>query len=281
MDTSVLDAYIARSESCIDGLSISLFSVEEKVQVNLLQAVKRLCAPIIAYIEIMKWAVRILLQGPVFRYVPLSSRKTDVEKLKVCVDLYSLRPIVKELYLPYSKRFVENVYFSAHAVNQDQNYLFNNKNDPECTPFRKPNGAVISDIKTGRCYLRTYDQLVKNPEDMLFPCILAVDKTTCDIGSGGRLSLEPIVVSYGLMKHGIRKTPLAMRVLGFVNTSLIDQRHSAPTNCPVPVGTEPLPSSYNARDVSAAAWRLNEYHMQIDFIPHESGYLDLQRSGLE
>ena len=291
VDTSILDAYIARSESLNDGLSLSLFSVEEKVQVDLLQTLKRLRAPMIAYDEIMKWAVRSSLQGHVFCDVPLSSRKTVVEKLKVCVDLDSLRPIMKELYLPYSKRFVEVVYFSAHAVfgsflscselNQDQNYIFNDKDDPVCNPFEKPNGAVISDINTGRCYLRTYDQLVKNPEDMLLPCILAIDKTTCDIGGGGRLSLEPIVVSYGLMKHGIRKTPLAMRVLGFINTSPIHQRNSAPTNRPVPVGTEPLPSSYNTRDVSAAAWRLNEYHMQIDFILRESGYLDLQRSGLK
>ena len=291
VDTSILDAYIARSESLNDGLSLSLFSVEEKVQVDLLQTLKRLRAPMIAYDEIMKWAVRSSLQGHVFRDVPLSSRKTVVEKLKVRVDLDSLRPIVKELYLPYSKRFVEVVYFSAHAVfgsflscselNQDQNYIFNDKDDPVCNPFEKPNGAVISDINTGRCYLHTFDQLVKNPEDMLLPCILAIDKTTCDIGGGGRLSLEPIVVSYGLMKHGIRKTPLAMRVLGFINTSPIHQRNSAPTNRPVPVGTEPLPSSYNTRDVSAAAWRLNEYHMQIDFILRESGYLDLQRSGLK
>jgi hypothetical protein len=47
------------------------------------------------------------------------------------------------------------------------------------------------------------------------------------------------------------------------------------------VGTEPLPSSFITRDVLAAAWRLNEYHMQIDFIFHESEYLDLQRSGLK
>jgi hypothetical protein len=239
----------------------------------------------------MKWAVRSSLQGHVFRDVQLSSRKNVVEKLKVRVDLDSLHPIVKELYLPYSKRLVEVVYFSAHAVicsflscselNQDQNYKCNDENNPECNPFEKPNGAVISDINTGRCYLHTFDQLVKNPEDMLLPCILAIDKTICDIGGGGHLSLEPIVVSYGLMKHGIRKTPLAMRVIGFINTSPIHQRNFAPTNCPVPVGSEPLHSNYNARDVSAAAWRLNEYHMQIDFILHESGYIGLQRSSLK
>ena len=208
-DSSILDAFIAPSESLNDGLSLSLFSAEEKVQVNLLQTLKRLRAPMIAYDEIMKWAVRSSLQGHVFRDVPLSSRKTVVKKLKVRVDLDALRPVVKELYLPYSKRFVKVVYFSAHAVfgsflsccelNQDQNDIFNDENDPDCNPFAKPNGAMISDINTGRCYRRTYDQLVKNPEDMLLVCILAIDKTTCDIGGGGRLSLEPIVVSYGLM----------------------------------------------------------------------------------
>jgi hypothetical protein len=153
----------------------------------------------------MKWAVRSSLQGHVFCDVPLSSRKTVVEKLKVCVDLDSLRPIMKELYLPYSKRFVEVVYFSAHTVfgsflscselNQDQNYIFNNKNDPECNPFEKPNGAVVSDINTSRCYLRTYDQhqLVKNPIDMLLPCILAIDKTPVTLAVEGVCHWNPLL----------------------------------------------------------------------------------------
>jgi hypothetical protein len=85
-----------------------LFSVEEKVQIDLLQTLKRLHAPMIAYEEIMRWAVRSSLQGRVFRDVPHTSSQETV------VD--SLRPIVKELYLPYSKRFVEVVYFSARAV---------------------------------------------------------------------------------------------------------------------------------------------------------------------
>jgi hypothetical protein len=161
---------------------------------------------------------------------------------------------VKALYLPYSKCFVEVVYFSAHSIfgsflscpdlNQDQHYIFNDDNNPDCNPFAKPKTAVISDINTGLSYSRTYDQLIKNKKDMLLPCILAIDKTTCDIGGGGRLSLEPIVVSYGLMRHDVRKTPLAMRVLGFINTSPIHHRNSEPSDRPVPTGTEPLPRSY-------------------------------------
>ena len=294
-DGSILDAFVAHSESINDGLSLSLFSVEEKVQIDLLQTLKRLRAPLIAYEEILKWASRSCSQGYSFRDAPIMSRKGVVDKLKVRVDVKSLQPLVKELYLPYSKCFVEVVYFSAHSIfgsflsctelNQDQNYIFNDDNNPDCNPFAKPNGAVISDINTGAAYLKTYEALIKNvEEDMLLPCILAIDKTTCDVGGGGRLSLEPIVVSYGLMKHDVRKTPLAMRVLGFINTSPILLRDCAPLNVPTPgsgLSRVPLERNYQSQSVTDAAWRLNEYHMQIDCILRESGYLDLQRTGLK
>ena len=171
-DTSIRDAFVAYSESLNDGLSLSLFSVEEKVQVDLLQTLKRLRAPMIAYDEIMKWASRSCLQGHAFQDVSISSQKTVIDKLKARVDLDSLHPHVKELYLPYSKCFVEVVYFSAHSIfgsflscpdlNQDQNYIFNDDNDPDCNPLAKPNSAVISDINSGMSYLKTWEKLIKN-----------------------------------------------------------------------------------------------------------------------
>ena len=83
--------------------------MEEKVQIDLLQTLKRLRAPLIAYKEIMKWASRSCLQGYSFRDAPIISRKCVVDKLKVRVDVKSLQPLVKELYLPYSKCFLEVV----------------------------------------------------------------------------------------------------------------------------------------------------------------------------
>jgi hypothetical protein len=76
------------------------------------------------------------------------------------------------------------------------------------------------------------DALIKNvEEDMILPCTLAIlDKNTCNFGGGGRLLLEPIVMSYELMKHDVRKTPLAMCVLGFINTSPILLRGCEPLN---------------------------------------------------
>ena len=59
--------------------------------------------------------------------------------------------------------------------------------------------VIISDINTGALYLKTYDALIKNvEEDMLLPCTLAINKTRYNVRGGGRLLLEPIVISYGL-----------------------------------------------------------------------------------
>lgn len=190
-DTSILGAFDSHWQSLDGNLSLSLYSDEENVQLDLLQTLKRLCAPLIAYNEVMKWVIRSCLQGHNFRDIPVSSRRTVMDKLKARVDLQSLQPLVKALCLPYSKYFVEVVYFGAHSVfgifscpqlNLDQNYIFNNDDNPDCNPFAKPNGAVISDVNSGRSYLRTYALLIKEPnQDMLLPCILvAIDKTTCD-----------------------------------------------------------------------------------------------------
>ncbi|KAI2508819.1 hypothetical protein MHU86_5553 [Fragilaria crotonensis] len=202
------------------GLNGALFSLEEEVQVDLLRTLQRLKCPMIAYDEVMKWAVRSCSRGHTFHDLPISSRKTVVDKLRDRVDYEGLSPIVKHLYLPYSNCTVDVVYFNAHAVfnsflscpdlNRDENYIFHNPEKPDVDPFARPLGLVLGDINSGRSYLKTYDLLVKKAEDMLLPCVLAIDKTTCDIGGGGKLSLEPIVISYGLMKHNVRKTPAAM-----------------------------------------------------------------------
>ena len=279
------DAWSKRDDD--DGLNLSAFSLEEEVQVDLLQTLKRLRCPMIAFDEVMKWAVRSCSRGHTFRDIPISSRKTVMGKLRNRVDFEGLTPMLKQLYLPYSNCHVDVVYFSAHAVfnsflscaelNRDKNYIFHDPDNPDVNPFARPCGSVLGDINTGKSYLKTYDLLIKKPEDMLLPCVFAIDKTTCDIGGGGKLSLEPIVVSYGLMAHDIRKTPAAMRVLGFINTTPVKERAFQPgevrPNTPLPIVGPP--------HVSEACYRLNEYHLQIDFILRESGYLDLQESGLK
>ena len=187
------------------------------------------------------------------------------------------------------------VYFDAREVfasllscpmlNRDENYLFDS---PEKNPFIAPTESpIIGDINTGRCYQKTYESLVKNPEiDMILPSIMAMDKTQVD--TYGRLQMEPLTISHGLMKHSVRSKHTAMRILGYIC-------HSSPGHQPDMKGGVPnidQPRPYlPPGSVAATAplfpypsltwptYLLNEVHLQIAFILEQSGYLELQRNG--
>ena len=113
---------------------------------------------------------------------------------------------------------------------------------------------------------------------MLLPCIFAIDKTHCD--SSSRLQMEPLTISLGIFKHVIRKEPAAVRILGLINLGPAHKRTAADPLI------SPTPFSYKAEDhlptmngVSAAAYSLNEYHLQIRCILEKSGFLALQEHG--
>jgi hypothetical protein len=85
--------------------------------------------------------------------------------------------------------------------------------------------------------------LVKNVGvDMILPCILTMDKTHIDFG--GHLQMEPIMMSDGLLKHGIRAQVNAMRILGYIN-------HSTPAHKP-PSRTGIVTADINLVDLIAA-----------------------------
>jgi hypothetical protein len=85
--------------------------------------------------------------------------------------------------------------------------------------------------------------------------------------------MEPITIQYGLMKHDVRKKPFAMRVLGYINCSITHSRSNSNPNRRTPLPRSP--------EVSDAALRLNEYHMQVKFILERSGFLALQEHGFK
>jgi hypothetical protein len=65
---------------------------------------------------------------------------------------------------------------------------------------------------------------------MLLPCVMAMDKT--HINMAGRLQMEPITISHGLLNHVTRRLPSAMRILGYIN-------HSTPANLPSDAAIDP------------------------------------------
>ena len=91
---------------------------------------------------------------------------------------------------------------SCPTLNQDANYFFDKAKDP----FDAPRvSSDVGGIHTGCCYRKTYEALIKKPGvDMLLPCVMAaMDKT--HINMTGRLQMEPITKSHGLLNHDVRR----------------------------------------------------------------------------
>ncbi len=126
---------------------------------------------------------------------------------------------------------------SCPSLNQDANYFFDKAKDPFVAPRISTD---VCHIHTGHCYRKTYEALIKKPGvDMLLPCVMAMDKT--HINMAGRLQMEPITISHGLLNHDVRRLPSTMRVLGYINHSTpahliadakIDLNFNTPTDLP-------------------------------------------------
>ena len=292
-DGSVLDLYLKLFKLRSNPLGLERFSREEKVHIELLQLLRDLKCPLIAFSGVLKWAANANESGHHFKLGRVPTRKKVISNLYERYNMTGLIPQERKLYLPYSQRIVSMIFFDASEVfasllscptlNRDENYLFHDSKDPFVAP---PRSSCIGDINTGRCYSKTYDALIKDKGlDVLLPCIMAMDKTHIDMA--GRLQMEPITISHGLLKHTVRRLPIAMRILGYINHSTPPKQSSVQDLDPVfnvptdfPRGTarvrDPLP---RRPDVTWASYLLNEAHMQIQFILEHSGFLRLQKHG--
>ena len=287
-NSSMLAAYERHIESLNDnGLNLCVFSPEEKVQLDLLQTLGKLGAPMKAYEAVMQWKNRSVRSGYVFREEAIQSRKTVLSRVTKRLNRGELKPVWETLHLPYTDVTVRVAYFNAMAVfsdllsckllNCDANYIFDGDWNEDLDPYAVPNGIIIGDLNTGRSYLKTHRKYCKNPNDMLLACPLAMDKTVCDVGGAGRLSLEPITIQYGLVKFDVRKKHDAMRVLGYVHCMKAKPVQAEGGDSTVRPNA-PFPMYDRCSD---ACWKVNEYHMQVDFILRRSGYLDLQEKGIK
>ena len=295
-DRSVLNLYEELLLLRSNPLGLERFSREEKVQIELLELLRELKAPLKAFSRILNWAAKSNASGHLFKVGCQPSREKVVKNLFTRYNMNGLIPKEKQLYLPYSNRTVSVVYFDASEVfasllscptlNKDANFLFDDQKDPFAAPSSR--SSHVGDINTGRCYRKTHRALVKKKGvDIILPSILAMDKTHID--SGGRLQMEPITISHGLLKHSVRRLSIAMRILGYINHSTpahlpslsdLDTEFNAPTG--LPKGTVVLDAPLRRmNDLTWPTYLLNETHMQIQFILKESGFLRLQSNGFK
>jgi len=280
--------------SCCE-FNIPLFDKEENVLIDLMTTLVKLRAPLKAYDEILRWTQRACDVGYIFRKSGTKmfpSRKFLLDKLRSRTNQQKFVPKEHELILPYSERLAKVIYFPAIEVfrslltcpiiNKDENFMFHNPHYPDTrsrsNPFAKPEETdSVSDINTGRSFLRTYDALIKNDNDMLFPCVLGIDATHVDNGSG-RLKMEPLTISHGLLKYDVRKNPSSMRILGYVdqNPCLVLPPHNTTSDYHLTDEQKRIAKNFTKACISSL-----EYHMQIRCILEKSGFLAMQDNGFK
>lgn len=262
-----------------DRYGVELFTKEEEHQIKLIEILKRLKAPLKAFSEIMKWSKESAEMK--FRH---GSAKTDrpsfmqsiIDRLKT----KSLLPKQKEFILPTSKEKVQIVYHDAAAmiasvlsdieIVNDETLLFHNDD-----PFEPPPKFIstLGDINSGRCYQKSYEAVVKDPTRealLLYP--LQMDKITID--GAGRVSLEPLNGSLGIIKRNVRDRPEAWRPYGYMITDTIDDKISRNKDL---LKALPLVE----QNLSAPCRKLQDYHAMMNFILEESGFKELQRKGFK
>ncbi len=224
---SVFNLYERMFKLRSNPLSIERFSRDEKVRIELLQLLWDLHCPLKAFTLVLNWAAKSNANGYVFKE---GCQPTCEKVMRNLNERYNMnRLILKEnqSYLPYSQRTVSMVFFDAREVfaslllcptlNKDENYLFDDAKDPFVASSRTL--SHVGDINTGCCYRTKYDALIKDiGVDMLLPSVMAIDKTHMDMA--GRLQMGPITLSHGLLKHVVRRLPIAMHILGYINHSI-------------------------------------------------------------
>ena len=275
-DNSVLLWHNELKELQANQFGTDRFSLQDKMQLELLQILKSHQLPLNTFAPTLQFAIKLNSLGISLSHAP-KTRKTIIAKLFKHYHMESLFPNQNACLLPIAQISVPIVYFNASAVfasllscprlNQDHKYMFRDPNNIFASPADTMgnDGNVIGEINTGAIYNATYLKLVVDRgKDMLLPAIFGLDKTHID--SSSRLQMEPLTVSHGLLKHEFRSHPSAMRILGYINLQ------------PVHYTASRLPMSGETRMTVAAA-KLNDYHAQIEFILQESGFLQLQNYG--
>ena len=101
-DRSVLDLYEKLFLLRSNPLGLERFSREEKVQIELLELLGELKAPLKAFSRILHWAAKSNASGHVFKVGCQPSREEVERNLYIRYNMNGLIPKEKQLYLPYS-----------------------------------------------------------------------------------------------------------------------------------------------------------------------------------
>ena len=253
MQQSILTA---RTTGLLDGCDVAgimLFNILHKAS-----------APKNLFDKILKWAE--FNQGNLENTSLIRKRNTFLKNISNSAlgSYYSKisAPIQTDLSLP-SKREITVTTFSLRSaivsILMDPN-IVNSTNlliDPECKHGCPERTGNLDDINSGWWHKETQAEICCSDNHILLPVILFIDGATID--KMGKLQVEPISFTLGILNRETRKRAEAWRTLGY-----IEDFDNVLTTNEDELKTKKVPSST----------KLQDYHAIIDHILRD--FHDLQ-----
>ena len=207
----------------------------KQCEIELLSIIKKLGAPLNGYDLIMQWANKYATEGIDFVTQIPRRRKMVMQDLLECMDLTRCIPKITTIKLQYTERKVDIITFDLKAMVQsllDDESIYKAENFlPNFDVMEGPeNYDHVGDVHTGSAWRSAHERMCTEPEDILCPLILFIDRTPTNLH--GQLSLEPVSFTLGWFNAETRRKADAWRMLGYIPN--FNLKSKAMTNlCPV------------------------------------------------
>ena len=190
------------------------------IQLQLLQILEDIGAPLYAFEKIMNWSANAYLGGYKFPS-RFSSRDKMVDKLSDIFCMKKMVPSFTTIQLHDGKNSKVNHFdfeqmcyslLSDETIMKDSNFSFGN-NGTEA--FKKPRTNTLSGIEDGEMFQNTVESVCTDEHDFLLGIKMFIDATHTDVH--GEWVLDPVSFTFTFLNNKVTRERNAWRTLGFIN----------------------------------------------------------------
>lgn len=221
-DIEIIDGTMLQLQNhVLNARSTMILDSSLKTQIDLYNILKKASTPKYLFDEIYNWVHK--HQNVLSQMNHNESRSRFISQMGKTVygNFFSKasQPLQTKLKLP-SSRAIEVTTFSLRtsivSILMDRNLmkaenLLIHPEDPFATPI---DHNQLGDVNTGWWYRETVTELCTSDNNLLLPIILFIDGTTID--KMGKMQVEPVTFTLGILNREMRKLACAWRTLGYV-----------------------------------------------------------------
>ena len=199
-----------------DGFAHSDFPM----QLELLQLVESLGAPLQTYDKIMKWAANAYNKGYKFPF-HYPNRDNMIQKLSDLFCMRKMEPLFQTIDLHNGTKCKVNYFdfeqmcyslLSDQYLMRDSNFSFGNNNP---MAFQKNKNPEMTCIEDGSLFQNTISEVCQDENDFLLGIKMFIDATHTDVH--GDWILDPVSFTFTFFNYEIAREQRSWRTIGFIN----------------------------------------------------------------